>query len=508
MQGRFRDIWRNLDARGQVTIVGALVAVIVLAFVLFRVASRPSYTALATGLDPADASEVAAALDASGIGYRIVNGGTQVDVVSGEESRARVSLAAEGLPRGGHVGFELFDEPKLGATDFQQQVNYQRALEGEIGRTVEEIDGVRSASVQLVLPEEELFTDEGSKASAAVLLEGEGFLDPSTIRGIAHLVSSSVKGLDPQKVTITDAEGTLLWPTGDGASGGIGAAAKLEAEQQYAAQLSALANAMLARTLGDNKSDVRVHAVLNLDQSTVDSVKYEDEGTPITTETERESLATEGTVANGAAGTTSNIPGYAANGGSGGQSNYDRKNATTEFGVDKTVERRVVAPGTVERLDVAILFDESVTADQVVDLRNAVGSLVGLDAERGDTVSTATLAFAEPPKEKAAAAGGAAALLANPMGLLKYVVIGVGSLLFLFFMRRGLRKRESEQFAPEPTWLRQIEGSVPIAQLGPGPQRASDPVKELRDRSRTEVEDIVKREPEKVASQVGQWLRE
>jgi flagellar M-ring protein FliF len=300
----------------------------------------------------------------------------------------------------------------------------------------------------------------------------------------------------------------MLWPTGDGAGGGIGAGAKLEAEQQYAAQLSALANAMLARTLGDNKADVRVHAVLNLDQSTVDSVTYEDEGTPITTETERESLDTEGTVANGAAGTTSNIPGYAANGGAGGNSNYDRRNATTEFGVDKTVERRVVAPGAVERLDVAILFDESVTADQVVDLRNAVGALVGLDAERGDTVSTATLAFAEPPKEKAAAAGGAAALLANPMGLLKYVVIGVGSILFLFFMRRGLRRRESEQFAPEPTWLRQIEGSVPIAQLGPGPQRPTDPVKELRDRSRNEVEEIVKREPDKVASQVGQWLRE
>jgi flagellar M-ring protein FliF len=508
MQGRFRDIWRNLDTRGQVTLIGALVAVLVVGFVLFRVASRPSYAALATGLDPADASEVAGALDAAGVGYRLVNGGTEVDVVQGQESRARVALADEGLPRGGHVGFEIFDKQSLGTTDFQQRVNYQRALEGEIGRTIEEIDGVRGAQVQLVLPQESLFLDEGSKASAAVLLEGASMLDGGTVKGIAHLVSSSVEGLDPEKVTITDGEGSMLWPDADAS---FGSSSRLESEQQYAAQLSALANAMLTNALGEGKADARVHAALNVDQTTRDTVRYDDEGTPLTTQTEQETLQSEGSTSGTAAGTASNIPGYAATeNGSGGSNEYNKKSTHTDFGVDKTVERTVVAPGAVERLDVALLFDQSVPADQVVDLRNAVGALVGLDAERGDTISTATLEFAAPAEEEAAKAGGATGALANPLGLVKYVVLGVGSLLFLFLMRRGLRRRESEAIAPEPTWLRQIEGAVPIAQLNPAAPmpRELDPRVAHREAVKSEVEEIAKREPEKVAAQVGQWLRQ
>lgn len=513
--GRFREFWNSLDTKGQLTMVGSLIAVVVLAFVLFRVASRPSYTALASGLDPAEASEIAATLDAAGIGYQIVNGGTQVDVVQGQESNARVALASEGLPNGGEVGWELFDEQKLGTTDFQQRVNFQRALEGEIAKTIEGIEGIQDAQVQLVLPEDELFTEPGSTASAAVLLDGSGGLDSNTITGIAHLVSSSVKSLDPQKVTITDSSGTLLWPAGD-AVGATGSTSKLEAEQQYAAQLSALANAMLAKTLGPDKAEVRVHATLNLDQRTVDAVRYADDGTPLTRSNDAETFQSEGNVPAGISGTDGNIPGFAAGGGGEGNSSYKRNNTTTEFGVDKTVERTVVAPGTVERLDVALLLDDSLTeqADVVQAARNAVSALVGLDPERGDTITATTIPFAEPEKETAAEKGGVGALLANPLGLLKYVVVGVGSLVFLFAMRRALRRRESEQIAPEPTWLRQIEGAVPLAQLGAGSypppniELPPDPAAERREAVRHEVEELVKREPEKVAQQVGQWVRE
>jgi flagellar M-ring protein FliF len=168
----------------------------------------------------------------------------------------------------------------------------------------------------------------------------------------------------------------------------------------------------------------------------------------------------------------------------------------------------VVAPGTVERLDVALIFDKTVPADQVIDLRNAVGALVGLDAERGDTISTATLEFAPPPEVEKPAAG-PAALLANPIGLVKWVALGAATIVFLFLMRRGLRRRENERIAPEPTWLRQIEGAVPIAQLGPGfGERAFDPVRERRELAKSEVEEIVKKEPDRVAAQVGQWLKD
>jgi len=508
--GRFRDVWRNLDARGQLTIVGSGLAVLVVLFFLYRVASSPSYATLATGLDPADASEMTKALDSAGVSYRLASGGTELDVVKGQESQARVALAGNGLPKGGHTGFELFDKQSLGVTDFQQRINFQRALEGEVARTIEQIDGIRGAQVQLVLPQDQLFLDQGSQASAAVLLTGAAAVDGSTVRGIAHLVASSVEGLDVQRVTITDENGTLLWPTADGAGAG-GIASKLEAEQQYSAQLSALANAMLVQTLGAGKADARVHATLNVDQTTLAKVSYAKKGVPLETKTEEETLTSDGSSAAAAAGTSSNVPSYATSGTSGGgTSDYKRTNAETTYGVDKTVEKTVIAPGAVERLDVAVLFDKSVPADQVVDLRNAVGALVGLDANRGDTISTATLQFAAPPKEEtAAAASGVGALMANPIGLLKYVAIALGAGLFLFFMRRSLRRRESEEFAAEPTWLRQIEGAVPIAELNAGPARAAvDPAKEKRDQVKEQVEDIVKKEPEKVAVQVGQWLRE
>lgn len=499
-----RELWKSLGPRGQLTIVGAGLATVALLFILFQIASRPSYTALATGLDPAEASEMAAALDASGIQYQIVNGGTQIDVVKGQEADARVALAAEGLPTGGHVGYEIFDEQKLGTTDFQQQVNYQRALEGEIARTIEAIDGVTSAQVSLVLPEEQLFVDDSdSQASAAVLVTSSSTLDAAAVKGIANLVGSSVKGLETKNITITDGSGTILWPTADS---GFSVATKLEAEQMYGAQLAAQANALLAQTLGPNKAQARVHAVLNVDQTTENSVTYASKGTPLTKQTETESLQGTGTSSATAAGTASNIPGYAATQAGGGDTSYKSKKETTDFGVNKTVTSRVIAPGTVERLDVAVLFDKSVPADQVIDLRNAVGALVGLDPKRGDTISTATLEFAPPPEAEKPTAG-VAALLANPIGLVKWVALGLATIVFLFLMRRGLRRREGEKIAPEPTWLRQIEGAVPIAQLTAG-EGSHDPVRERRELTKSEVEEIVKREPERVAAQVGQWLKE
>ena len=143
-----------------------------------------------------------------------------------QSSAARVALAEKGLTNGGQVGFEIFNKVSMGATDFQQKINYQRALEGEIDRAIQQITGITSADVQLVLPIDTLFVDQGSKASAAVLLTAAGQLDPSTVSGIAHLVAASVKGLDTANVTITDQSGALLWPNAN-ATGGVTASTKL-----------------------------------------------------------------------------------------------------------------------------------------------------------------------------------------------------------------------------------------------------------------------------------------
>ncbi|MBX5474659.1 MAG: flagellar M-ring protein FliF [Thermoleophilia bacterium] len=501
---KLREIWSGLETKGQLTVIGSAVAVVAVFFLLFTYASKPSYSTLYTGLDLADANNITRALSAAGIPYRLTAGGTEVDVQSGKEAQAQVALAAKGLPSSGHVGFEIFDKQSLGATEFQQQVNYQRALEGELDRTLMQISGITNADVQLVIPQDSLFADQATKASASALLTTSQPLDASTVRGIAHLIAGAVKGLSPDDVTLTDQTGNLLWPQ-SAAAGSSAAAATIEANQQYASQLSSAINAMLTQTLGPGKAQARVHADLNVDQTTLDKITY-GKGTPTSSSTDTEQLRSKGGGTALPAGASSNIPGYAnASGGINSSSNYQHKIDNTQFGVDRTVEHTVVAPGKVNRLDIALLVDTSVPAAQANALERSVAAMAGLDRKRGDTITLSRLSFAKTAAPAAPAKKGP---LANPLGLAKYVLAAVGALVFLFLMRRGLKRREGEAVA-EPVWLREIEGPTPIAELEVAPVRtALDPAQERRATVRAEVEDIVRREPEQVAAQIGQWLKE
>src|SRR3954451_20735579 len=189
---------------------------------MLQLASSPSYATLAAGLAPAETGKYTAALDEAGITYELQSNGTSLGVEKAQVAKARIALAGQGLAAsagGSQEGFELFDKQKLGASDFQNKVTYQRALEGEIARTINGVQGVTGASVQLVLPQDDLFQDQQSTATAAVMLgNSSDTLDPGAVRGIAQLTASSVKGLKSANVTITDVSGQLLWPQGDGSS--------------------------------------------------------------------------------------------------------------------------------------------------------------------------------------------------------------------------------------------------------------------------------------------------
>src|SRR6266508_6736129 len=214
-----------MSPRGRIVLVVSALGIALVAFMLFRLASAPSYTTVQAGVDPAKTGKITAALDQAGVSYKLENNGTAIAVVSGQESKARVALAGQGLAAGGsQPGFELLDKQKLGASTFQQQIAYQRALEGQIAQTIGQIDGISSAQVQLTLPKDDVFADEKQPATAAVLLSADAStLDPAAVRSVASLVSSSVPNLKPANVTITDAAGSMLWPQGDGADGaGVG----------------------------------------------------------------------------------------------------------------------------------------------------------------------------------------------------------------------------------------------------------------------------------------------
>ncbi len=210
----------------------------------------------------------------------------------------------------------------------------------------------------------------------------------------------------------------------------------------------------------------------------------------------------------GAAGTAGNIPSYVQGGG--GDSRYDRETENSEFGVDKEVTRTKIAPGTVKRQGVSLVLDDTVPPSAVPELRRAVESAAGIDAERGDTLAVSQIPFAKPKKERDPGVVG------GVLDYAKYVGLGLAMLLFLIFVSRHLRRREEETFEnAEPTWLREIETPMPLAALEqptelmesdyPSLQLAGDPEAEA---IRTQVEDLAEREPERVAAQVKAWMAE
>jgi flagellar M-ring protein FliF len=504
-----RDTWRNLDPRGQLTLVGSALLVIVTMFALYHYASRPSYTTIESGLNPSDTGRVTQALDSSGVSYKIGSGGTEVSVLSTRESQARIAIASSGAASGDQVGLEIFDKQKLGATGLQQQVDYQRGLQGEIERTIEDIEGVTAANVAIVLPKDSLFADKESQASAAVMITGGTALDASTVRGVAHLVASSVQGLDPENVTITDDTGSLLWPSGDSAGGAPSTGSKLSAEQRYDSQASAEITSMLASTLGAGKAQVRVHADLNVDQATVEQTTFDKKGVPLTQQKEKETLQGGGASAPGVAGATTNTPPYAAGtGANGGNSNYNHTIDNTTYGVSHKVEKITKAPGSVNRLNVSVLVDSSIKGPQLTAVKSAVAAMAGIDPKRGDAIAVSSLPFAKPQAAPGTTAGPLGIAL-DPLALARWAALGLGLAAFVFMMRRSLKRREGEGIAPQPTWLREIEQRTPIAQLhSSSAPRIESADQARRDNAKREATDIVKKRPDQMAQQVVQWMNE
>jgi flagellar M-ring protein FliF len=507
----FVQTLKALPPRSKGILAVSAVAIIAIAFLLLRIAGAPSYTLLSSGLDPAQTGKVTAALDEQGIAYELRNNGTGLAVAKGQVAQARVAVAGAGvsLEGGAGQGFELFDNQKLGASDFQQKVTYQRALEGEIARTIGSVEGVSSPQVQLVLPEDDLFASEASPATAAVMLGNSAdTMDPGATRGIAQLVASSVKGLKTDNVTITDASGTLLWPAGDGSSAGGMAAGKQALEARYARAMEADLNAMLVRTLGPGKAQVEVTADLNADKTSRDEVVYDKKGVPLKKQTETEKLKGGGATTGGTAGTGSNIPTYSAGAAtSGANSNYLRKTDSTDFGVGKKVERTEVAPGAVNKLNVALLVDKSVPAADFAAVQQAITSAAGINTKRGDLMQAAQVPFAKIPASKAGP------LPTSFLGPLKWVGLGIATLLFLFFMSRHLKKREGETLA-SPAWLSDIDEPVSLAELeqqtqimGRGNPTITLPPR-APDTSLQAIDQLMEREPERVAAQVKQWMAE
>lgn len=496
-----KSVLSRLSTRGKLALAGSALALVILAFVLFQMATKQSYTTLATGIEPAETGQVTEALEAKGIPYQLQDSGTAVGVPSADVSQARIALAESDVLGGSKPGFELFDSQQFGASDFQQKVTYQRALEGELERTINQVEGVKSSNVQLTLPEEQLFSEEAIKPTAAVLIAADsgGRLGAGAVRGIAHLVAASVEGLSPNDVTITDGSGATLWPAGEGGGALGGGVSKQAIEARYDTGMETRLDSLLARTIGPEKGRVQVQAEVDADRTTQSKLEYAKKGTPLASQAEHESLKGAGaTAAGGAAGTAGNIPSYAAGAGAAaGPSNYKRAKEETQYGVDKTVTHTQVAPGTVKRQHVALIVDKTVPAAEVVQLEKAIEGAAGIEAKRGDTLTVSRIAFAKPPEATAPGGPGITEYI-------KYGVIGLAGVAFLVFAARHLRRKQDEVLA-EPIWLKELNAPTSLAELEvhrPGDDWDEDPTLV------NSADEVAAMDSDKVAQQLRAWMKE
>ena len=346
---------KAMPMKGKLTLAGSALGVVLVAFFLLQLATKPSYETLMSGVQTADTAKVTTALDGAGIAYELQNNGTAIAVQKGTTAQARVALASAGVDTSStsQPGFEdLMAKQKLGTSDFQQKVTYQRALEGEIAKTIDGVAGSGGAHVQLSLPGDQLFADEAKPATASVLLgSGSENIEPAQVRGIASLVAGAVEGLKKDEVTITDSSGNLLWPQGDGSDTGA-TMTKTQAEARYAAQVQAQLTAMLDKTVGEGKAQVTVRPDLDVDKTAQEKLTYAETGTPLKqTRDDRDAArAPRRATARRPGGrhgqhrqARRERPGATGNG-----SNYRKTSTSTKLGVDKIVERRTIAAGRRE----------------------------------------------------------------------------------------------------------------------------------------------------------------
>jgi flagellar M-ring protein FliF len=533
-------VWGEMGQRQKLA-VGLLVMGSVVALALLGLwASRPEYTTVYTGLSEEDAASIVDVLQKLGVPYQLAGNGTTIRVSSKEVYNVRLEVAREGLPSGGIVGFELFDQgglTALGMSEFTQRINYQRALEGELARTISALDGVQQARVHLVIPEKALFTENQSKPTASVVLalRPGRTLSEDRIWGISNLVASSVEGLEPDHVTIVDVNGRVLAEGTDGQSAGKSgprlSAAQLNVQQEVERHLENGLQQKLNTALGPNKAVVMVNAELNWAEIETTSEIFEPEGSGQAgvVRSQQQSIEATGaiTVAGGVPGVDANVvPIYQSVITGTQEGGVVRHDTTVNYEVSKTVMRTVNTPGNIRRLSVAVLLDSNdpdLVAQQPA-IEQMAQAAVGYNPDRGDVVTIDLVPFDDHLAEQARALEEAERwALYMSLARLAAPILGLG--ILLFFVRRtfsSLEERMIVDLGPAP--LLQLEGptdKADIPEMGvgePGSLLAAldQPMDEVEDmaldlediRRRKQLTQVAEEHPDAVARVVQRWLLE
>lgn len=424
----------------QMLISGLLAVASLLAiFGMWGWATAPSYQTLLIGEEPTVVSDSIAALEAAGIDYRVGAGGTMLEVRKDSVAEAEIRLASAGISSSDVAGYELLDEQGFSASSFQQRINYQRALEGELTRTILDLDRILAASVHLSIPEDELFSDEEEAPRASVVIDTNGTIGSSGVDGIVNLVAAAVPAMNPDGVTVTDTSGRVL---SDGGTAGSTDAFLIRRSLEQ--QLETSAQTMLIAALGQENAIVRVSADIDLDEAERETVTYDPESqVALREQLVNEQYAGAADDAQGVVGVTDEI----LNGSqiaAGDGTDYVRDEQTSEYAVDRirTVERN--SAGDVVRLSVAVVVNENVDpAPNIAQISSIVSAAVGLDVARGDSIAVEAIGFDSAFADSLEVLPEEIAASADPLApIAPYLGIGQTALaiLLLIFIVLSLRK--------------------------------------------------------------------
>lgn len=391
---------------GQKTMTVLAAAALVLGALFFvRWISTPSMAPLFTDLAAADAAAITDELDSAGIPYELADGGRTILVPRERVYETRLDMSAQGMPGSSSDGYALLDQQGITTSEFRQRVDYQRAMEGELAATISSIEAVQQASVHLVIPEDDLFSDDATRATASVLVQTRPgqTIAPGQVQAIVNLVAASVEGLDPSDVAVADQTGRVLAAPGEEgrhmAAGDARAAQTAAFEDRLASSLEE----MLGAVVGDGNAVVQVNAQLDFDARETTSETFGGDGPrtgiPLSQQQTTETYTGTGAEQVGVLGPE----GQPING-AGDQTDYQLNDVATQFAVDRVVTQVSTAPGAVQRLSVAVLLDDGApNQPNPAEVRSLVEAAVGFNPERGDLVEVSALPFDTSAEDAAAA---------------------------------------------------------------------------------------------------------
>ncbi len=442
---QLKNLWNQMDKNKRIFMVVLPLLILILLVMMILWMSSPKYELLYGRLTEQDRSEIIAKLEEMKVPYKItVSGGIEVP----NAASVRANLLMAGIPHGGVVGWEVFDKSSFTTTDFNNAINRQRAISGELTRTIQRINGIIDAKVLLNIPNssEYLFADDKPEGTASVQLQLRmpGVLSEAQVEAIANLVAAST-GVKPESVTIVDNYAndlTAMLRIKNGPKKGLRATTNMfAAKLQYENQLEARTESMLTKVFGFNKTIVRINAELDMDYKEIKSQSFGDKGVPRSEQERTETTKSNGSTNNGAPGTDSNITTYRV--GQSGSNNLqvEKTDRTVNYEVNKTEEFRIAAPGRVKRLTVGIWIDGELQANVKQKVINTIGASLGILETRGDKLTVESMKFT--PMEP---------ITGSPEGEIPWltIVLVLGGVILImagFFMKSLMSRKKKQENA-------------------------------------------------------------